>query len=116
MCPPYVTFLIGTNTSIGEGVIPAHCFSNIVNAENIGKGFTVFQNCTIGVSNGKRPVIGDDVTIFAHCVVVGGITIGNNVQIGPGSVVCKSVPDNCVVIGSPAHIIRRNGNKCNEKF
>lgn len=111
---PYETFTIGTNCSIGDGMVPGHSFSTIVNAERIGNNFTVFQNCTIGVSNGKRPIIGNNVTIFTNCVVVGGITIGDNVQIGAGSVVCKSIPANCVVVGNPARIIRRNGVKCDE--
>lgn len=113
---PYETFTIGTNCSIGEGMIPGHSFSTIINAKSIGANFTVFQNCTIGVSNGKRPIIGNNVTIFCNCVVVGGIAIGDNVQIGGGSVVCKSIPDNCVVVGNPARIVRRDGVKCNEKL
>ena len=116
LLPPYVTFTIAKNSPIGEGMVPAHCFSTIVNAERIGNNFTVFQNCTIGVSKGKRPIIGDNVTIYTNSVVIGGIMIGNNVQIGCGSVVCKSVPDNCVVVGNPARIIRCNDEKCNEKL
>lgn len=114
LCRPYETFTIGTNCRIGEGMIPGHSFSTVVNAELIGNNFTVFQNCTIGVSNGKRPIIGDNVIIYANCVVVGGIVIGDNVEIGCGSVVCKSIPDNCIVAGNPARIIRRNGIKCIE--
>ena len=36
-----------------------------------------------------------------------GIKIGNNVTIGGGAVVTKDVPDDCVVAGNPAKIIRR---------
>ncbi len=113
---PDSTFTIATNKSVGEGMIPAHCFSTIVNAQSIGKNFMVFQNCTIGESKGKCPVISDNVIVFANCVIVGGITIGNNVKIGCGSVVCKSVPDNCVVVGNPARIVKCNGKRCNEKL
>lgn len=35
-----------------------------------------------------------------------GITVGNNVVIGANSVVCKDVPDNAIVAGAPARIIR----------
>lgn len=116
LLPFYETFTIAAHIPIGKGMIPAHCFSTIVNAERIGNNFTIFQNCTVGVSNGKRPIIGDNVMIFANSVVVGGITIGDNVQIGAGSVVCKSVPNNCVVVGNPARIVKRDGKKCNEKL
>lgn len=41
----------------------------------------------------------------------GGITIGNNVNIGAGCVIVKDVPDNCTVIGNPAVIVKKNGIK-----
>ena len=61
---------------------------------------------TLGKHNGERPIIGDNVTLGANVSINGGITIGNNVTVGAGSVVVKSVPDNCVVGGVPARIIR----------
>ena len=48
--------------------------------------------------------------------MIGDIKIGNNVVIGAGSVVTKSVPDNCTVVGNPARIIRRDGIKVNESL
>ncbi len=39
-------------------------------------------------------------------VVCPGVTIGSNVVVGAGSVVTKDVPDNVVVTGNPARIIR----------
>lgn len=32
--------------------------------------------------------------------------MGNNVTVGAGSVVVKDVPDNCVIVGNPAKIIK----------
>jgi serine acetyltransferase len=52
------------------------------------------------------PVFGDHVTIGAHAVVLGGITVGHGSVVGANSVVTKDVPDNVVVAGSPARIIR----------
>ena len=49
-------------------------------------------------------------------VVVGKIRIGNNVQIGANAVVTKDVPDNAVVVGNPAYIIRLNGERVNIKL
>ena len=51
----------------------------------------------------------DNVSINANSVVIGKITIGDNVVVGAGSVVTKSVPDNCVVVGNPAFILKENG-------
>lgn len=52
------------------------------------------------------PVIGDNVHIHKGAIVFGGITIGNNVEIGANAVVNKPVPDNAVVAGVPARILR----------
>ncbi|MDO4851091.1 MAG: sugar O-acetyltransferase [Actinomycetota bacterium] len=54
----------------------------------------------------KPIVIGDDVWIGGNCVITGGVTIGSNVVVAAGAVVTKDVPDNCVVAGVPAKVIR----------
>ena len=38
----------------------------------------------------------------------GGVTIGNNVVIGAGSIVTKDIPDNAVAYGAPYKIMREN--------
>jgi serine O-acetyltransferase len=43
----------------------------------------------------------------ANAVIVGGISIGNNVLIAPNSYVNFDVPDNSVVMGNPATIMAR---------
>ena len=52
------------------------------------------------------PIIGDNVHISHGAVVFGGIVIGNNVKIGANAVVNKPVPDNAIVAGVPAKILR----------
>ena len=42
-------------------------------------------------------------------IIVDGVTIGDNVVIGAGSLVLKDVPDNVVAYGNPSKIIRENG-------
>lgn len=68
------------------------------------------QGVTIGGKSGwyEVPVIGDNVEINAGARVLGPVRIGNNVIIGANSVVVKDVPDNCVVAGIPARIIRKD--------
>lgn len=54
-----------------------------------------------------RPIkIGDECLIGANSSVCGGVTIGNRVQVGAGSVVTKDLPDACVAVGNPARIIK----------
>lgn len=47
---------------------------------------------------------------YGACVL-GNVKVGNNVIIGANSVVTKDVPDNCVVVGCSAYIVRQNGKK-----
>ena len=97
--------------NIGGGVYPAHPYATILNAKSIGRNFS-FRQCTTlgnkrdgdGTTNG--PTIGDNVTLGANVCVIGDITIGNNVIVGAGSVVVKDIPDNVVVAGNPARIIK----------
>ena len=54
-----------------------------------------------------RPVkIGDECLIGANSCVCAGVTIGNRVQVGAGSVVTKDLPDACVAVGNPARVIK----------
>lgn len=55
---------------------------------------------------GKPITIGNNVWIGGNSVVNPGVNIGNNVVIASGSVVVKDIPDNAVVGGNPAHIIK----------
>ena len=55
-----------------------------------------------------RPVtIGNNVWIGGHAVINPGVTIGNNVVVASGAVVIRDVPDNVVVGGTPARILKQ---------
>lgn len=54
-----------------------------------------------------RPIrVGHDVWIGAGVHVMPGVTIGDNVVIGGGSVVVRDIPSNCVAVGNPCRPIR----------
>ena len=52
-------------------------------------------------------IIGDDVWIGGGCTILPGVTIGSNVIVAAGAVVTKNVPDNCIVGGVPAKVIKQ---------
>jgi serine O-acetyltransferase len=94
---------------IGDGFFVSH-FSNVGISPfaTIGRNFNIGQGTSIGQTNrGKKkgvPTIGDDVWIGPNCIIVGGITIGNDVLIAPLTFVNFDIPDHSLVIGNPAVI------------
>lgn len=52
----------------------------------------------------KPVIIGDHVWIGGNSVIFPGVTIGNNVTIGAGSVVTKDIPDNVLAYGNPCEV------------
>lgn len=98
-----VEIMLGVD--IDEGLWVGHPIGIVINSGcKIGKNFSIRQNTTIGttetqVGMHKAISIGDNVSVGAHCCIVGsGLRIGNNVRIGAMSFVNKDVSDNCVYI------------------
>ncbi len=111
MLPPEPTLTIWC-PEIGPGAHFEHNYATYLNAERIGSDFYCLQLVTLGNdAQMRRPTIGNHVSIYTGATVFGGITIGDNVVIGAGSVVRRSVPANCTVAGNPAVIVRRDGQK-----
>ncbi len=81
----------------------------------VGSGVTIYQGVTLGGTgkgHGKRhPTICDNVFIGNNANVLGNITVGENSRVGAGSVVLTDVPPNSTVVGVPAHIVYRNGER-----
>ncbi len=59
-----------------------------------------------GYENGAPVTIGNNVWLGGGCVILPGVTLGDNVVVGAGSVVTKSFPDNVVLAGNPASVIK----------
>lgn len=105
------SFIIPANVNIGSGFHQEHAYSTVLNAERIGKDFRCVHGITIGKKDGKRPTIGDNVSVFAGAIIIGDVRIGDNVTVGAGTVVVKDVPDNAIVAGNPARILKYNNSK-----
>jgi len=104
---------IGVGTNILDGAI-------ISNSVTIGIGCILYynailtHNCKVGdfveISPAAillgRCTVGSYTQIGANATILPDITVGSNVVIGAGAMVNKNVPDNSVVYGNPAKIIR----------
>jgi len=100
---------IPTQTTIGEGLYIGHHGRIIMNPDvtignnvNLATGITIGQ-CNRGAKKGV-PTIGNRVWIGTNAVIVGKITIGDDVLIAPGAYVNQDVPSHSIVIGNPAVI------------
>lgn len=102
-----------------------YCQTQIADTVNIvhgGLGCTINKDCiiednvliqskvTIGIARigGGVPIIRKGVFIGAGAAILGDIEIGENSIIGANTVVTKSVPPNCTVVGASAMIIKEN--------
>ena len=116
LCPRLKSLLIVTK-EIGPGLFIQHGVAALVGAKSIGKDCWINQQITIGyLSKEGVPVLEDNVRICAGAKVLGGITIGKNSIVGANAVVMKNVPPNCTVVGVPAYIVRRDGQKVLEQL
>lgn len=107
---------IHPGAQIGQGVFIDHGAGVVIGeTAEIGRNVLIYHGVTLGgtsLSPGKRhPTIGNGVVIGAGASLFGAITIGDNCQIGGGAVLTKDVPANCVVVGNPARIVKREGIK-----
>ncbi len=84
----------------------------------VGSDVTLYQGVTLGGTGSgdqhgrkRHPTLCDGVFVGNNANILGDITIGENSRVGAGSVVLRDVPPNSTVVGVPAHIIYRNGQR-----
>lgn len=95
---------------IDSGFEIYHSVGIVIGSVKIGKGFTIFQNVTIGKNTNSKnyPTIGNNVTLYTGSVVIGDIIIGDNSIVGANTVVTRDMPNNSKAIGSKALITSFN--------
>lgn len=105
---------ISTETQIGGGLRIAHGIGLIIgDGTIIGKNCDVRQNTTLGGNYGKvapdgrrKPLLGDNISVGAGAVILGPVKIGSNSIVGANAVVTKDFPENVIIGGVPAKIIK----------
>ena len=112
--------IIGNNVFINHGVNIC-ATKSIVIGDNVHIADLVMMHDTNfhEVEEGKgittKPIkIGDNAWIGARSIILPGIEIGKNSVIAAGSIVTKSVPENCLVAGVPAKILKHL--KCSDNY
>ena len=110
--------IINIGAVVGEG-------SMIDMGAVLGGRATVGNNCHIGAgavlagviepASAKPVTIGDGTLVGANAVVIEGVQVGRNCVVAAGAVVIDDGPDNMVVAGCPARIIKERDDKTNSK-
>ena len=94
------------------GVFIQHGYCTVITAQSIGENFWVNQNVTIAFGSDGCPVIGNNCHIASGAIVAGNITLEDNVTIGAGTTVVRSVPANTLVVSQkPRYIDKLTRNE-----
>ena len=104
--------VIGEGTMIDMGAV-------------LGGRATVGKNCHVGAgavlagvvepASATPVIVEDGVLVGANAVVIEGVHIGKNAVVAAGAIVIEDVPENAVVAGSPARIIKMKDAKTQSK-
>ena len=119
--PPFYANWGGKHCHFGKNVYANFCLTCVDDTHIYVGDYTMFgPNVTIAAAGHpiqpdlrqqgyqyNMPVkIGRNCWIGAGVIIVPGITIGDNVVVGAGSIVTKDLPDNVVAVGNPCRVLR----------
>lgn len=95
---------IGNHVMIGPNV-SIYTAEHPLEPNKRKQGWQYVQNITIE----------DNVWIGGNCVILSGVTIGQNSVIGAGSVITKSIPANVLAYGNPCQVIKELPHEPSDK-
>lgn len=97
---------IPLGASIGYGLYIGHNGPCVISpSATIGDNVNLSQYVTIGANEGRAATIGSCVYIGPNTCIVEEVEIGDNVTIGAGSIVTKSIPNNATAAGNYAKVL-----------
>lgn len=99
---------IGKNVKIGGDCILMDTDAHTLDFRIRNSGQTDDKGEAIDtiLANSKPIIIEDDVLIGTRCIILKGVTIGARSIIGSGSIVTKSIPNDCIAAGNPCKVIK----------
>lgn len=113
------TFL-GRNVTIGPNVESVGMFCSVGEGALLGPNIHATDGLTTSAAfmraelrkqskaklNNKPTQIGNDVWVGAHAIILSGLTVGDGVIVGAGSVLTKNAPPYSIWVGNPATLLR----------
>lgn len=100
---------ISPHCKIGPGLYLPHPIGIVIARHAvIGAGVEIYQNVTLGQLTKDIPAapkLEDRVCLYAGCVLLGDITVGEGAQVGANAVVLQNVLAGKIAVGIPARII-----------
>ncbi|MDY5435485.1 2,3,4,5-tetrahydropyridine-2,6-dicarboxylate N-acetyltransferase [Peptostreptococcus porci] len=105
--------VVGEGTMIDMGAVLG---GRATTGKNVHVGAGAVLAGVIEPANANPVVIEDNVLIGANAVVLEGVRVGKNSVVASGAIVTEDVPENCVVAGVPAKIIKRTDEVNSEKI
>lgn len=122
----------GVNITVGENflannnctlldVAPITIGDDVLIAPNVGvytagHALDPYLRRELKAEFGASVVIGDNCWVGANSTILPGVTIGNDVVIGAGSVVTQDIPEGVLAYGNPCRVIRKFNQRDREYY
>lgn len=101
--------VIGAKADFAKGFVLMHPVAVVINSKvSGGMNVTLESSVVIGDTKGQSPTMGNRIFVGAGAKIIGGMTIGDDVNIGANAVVVKDIPNMTTAVGVPVKLITRS--------